>query len=70
EVGTHSLTLTVYDKSGNSVSDSVEVQVIPVSLPPEQAPEIPWMMIAIAAAGVGVVVVIGALFYMRKERTG
>lgn len=70
EVGTHTLTLTVYDKSGNSVSDSVEVQVIPVSTPPEPTPEIPWMMIGVAAAGIGVVVVIGALFYVRKRKAG
>jgi parallel beta-helix repeat protein len=70
EVGTHTLTLTVYDKSGNSVSDSVEVQVIPVSTPPEPPPEIPLIMIAIAAAGIGVVVVIGALLYVRKRRAG
>ncbi|UCE10779.1 MAG: hypothetical protein JSW61_02280, partial [Candidatus Thorarchaeota archaeon] len=67
--GTHSMTLTVYDGSGNSVSDTVVVTVIPVvpTTPPPEPLDLGVLIIVVIGAGAAVAVVV-IVFLIRKRR--
>jgi parallel beta-helix repeat protein len=68
-VGTWEFTLTVYDTSGNSVTDTVNVTVLPlIQEPPMQ--EVDWVLLIIVGAVVGAVVVVIALVYYLKKKKG
>ena len=66
--GTYEYTLRVYDKSGNSATSSANVTVIPI-VPTEQPIVTDWLLIVIigAIAG-GVIVLVGVIYYIRKNR--
>ncbi|MHA2133673.1 MAG: right-handed parallel beta-helix repeat-containing protein [Candidatus Thorarchaeota archaeon] len=68
--GTHSMTLTVYDGTGNSASDTVGVTVIPVApVPtPVQPLDLGVVIILVVGAG-GVVAVVVIVFLIRKRRS-
>lgn len=69
DVGTYGFTITVYDKTGQSASDTVNLNVLAVT--PMETPTEPvdYSMLAIVAgAGVVAVVVIAVLYYMTKRR--
>jgi hypothetical protein len=67
-VGTYEFTVTVYDMSGNSATDSLNVTVIPLVQQPD-IPMIDWVLLVIVGAVVGaVVVVVIIIYYLKKKR--
>lgn len=69
EVGTHTFTLTVYDGSGLSASDSVNVTVLPTQPTTPEQP-LDYMTLLIIGAGIGgtVLVIAGVLYYRREKQ--
>ncbi len=68
-VGNYTFTITVYDKSGRSASDTVTLNVLAVT--PTETPTEPAdysMLAIIAGAAVVAVVVIAVLYYLTKRR--
>jgi parallel beta-helix repeat protein len=69
DVGTHSFTLTVYDGSGQSASDSVNVTVLPTQpTTPEQPLDYLTVLLIGAAIGGTVLVIAGVLYYRREKQ--
>jgi parallel beta-helix repeat protein len=69
EAGNYTFTITVFDGSEHSVSDSVNVQVVPHGWTPVQ-PIDPMLLLIVGAAIAGVVVAVAAVFFIRKRRAG
>jgi len=68
EVGTHTFTLTVYDGSGLSALDSVNVTVLPLQpTTPEQPFDYLTLLIIGAGIGCTVLVIAGVLYYRREK---
>jgi hypothetical protein len=69
--GTHSFQLTIYDGSGNSATDSVDVTVVlatPEAPPPP--PPIDMGMVLLVLGGIGAIaVVIIVIYALKKKRT-
>ncbi|TXT55313.1 MAG: exported protein of unknown function [Candidatus Thorarchaeota archaeon] len=64
--GEYQLTLTVYDGSGRTASDSVNVTVLSFG---ETTPLLDWVFLLIIGAGVGgVIIIITAVLYYRKKK--
>ncbi|MHA2228955.1 MAG: right-handed parallel beta-helix repeat-containing protein, partial [Candidatus Thorarchaeota archaeon] len=69
EAGNYTFTITVFDGSDHSVTDSVNVHVIPHGWTPVQ-PIDPMLLLIVGAAIAGVVVVIAVVLFIRKRRGG
>jgi len=70
-VGEYNFTLTVWDGGQQSASDTVAVQVIPYEGWTAAPPPFDFTLIAIVGVGaVGVVVVIGVVYYLKVKKTG
>ncbi len=69
-VGSFEYSVTVFDNTGNSVTDTVNVTVIPlVQQPP--LPVIDWVLLIIIGAVVGaVIIVIFLVYFLKKKKTG
>ncbi|MHA1908566.1 MAG: right-handed parallel beta-helix repeat-containing protein [Candidatus Thorarchaeota archaeon] len=67
--GSFLFTITVYDTSGNFVSDTVNVTVIPLIQEPP-VPLIDYVLLVIIGAAVGAVVVVVAIVYYLKKKKG
>jgi parallel beta-helix repeat protein len=70
-IGTHHYVLTVYDGSGDSASDTVTVNVLPVvpattAIPP---PDYSVLIILVVGAGIAAVVIVVLFLYLKKSRT-
>ena len=68
-IGTFEFTITVFDMSGNSVTDTVNVTVIPLIQEPD-LPMVDWVLLIIIGAVVGGVIVVIALVYYLKKKKG
>ncbi|MFO7836642.1 MAG: right-handed parallel beta-helix repeat-containing protein [Candidatus Thorarchaeota archaeon] len=69
DVGTHEFTLTVFDGSGLTASDSVNVTVLPTQpTSPQQPVDLLTILIIGAAIGGAVLVIAGVLYYRREKQ--
>ena len=68
-VGSNEVSITVYDASGNSATDMVNVTVIPLIQEPP-VPMIDWTVLIIGAVVGGVIVVVAIIYYLRKKKSG
>ncbi|MDF1540468.1 MAG: NosD domain-containing protein, partial [Candidatus Thorarchaeota archaeon] len=67
--GTYEFQLTVYDKSGLSANDIVNVTVIPLQFTPPTEP-LDWGTIILVGGVIAIiVVVVGITYYIRKKKT-
>ncbi|MFW9848945.1 MAG: right-handed parallel beta-helix repeat-containing protein [Candidatus Thorarchaeota archaeon] len=67
-VGRYEFTIIVYDGSGNSATDSVNVTVIPLVQGPEYPP-VDWVLLIIIGSVIGaVIIVIVIIYYLKKKR--
>ncbi|MGY5880351.1 MAG: hypothetical protein RTV31_08870, partial [Candidatus Thorarchaeota archaeon] len=67
--GTHSFTITVYDGSGNSATDLVEVRVSAVVVTPTPPPPVDVGLLLIIVAVAGTIVVVVVVIYVLKKRS-
>ncbi|MBD3408136.1 MAG: hypothetical protein GF411_18590 [Candidatus Lokiarchaeota archaeon] len=65
-IGEYQFTLTVYDGSGRTASDSVNVTVMAFG---DQVPPLDWLLIVIIGAGIGgTLIIIAAVLHIRKKK--
>ncbi|MHA1908565.1 MAG: right-handed parallel beta-helix repeat-containing protein [Candidatus Thorarchaeota archaeon] len=67
-VGSHVFTITVYDRSGNSATDSVNVTVTPIIPIEPPVPPVDWVLLLIIGGAIGAVVVVIVIVYFLKKR--
>ncbi len=67
-VGIYEVTITVFDTSGNSATDTVNVTVLPL-IPPEIPITFDWLLVILVAVGVGAVAVVIVIIYLMKKRS-
>lgn len=67
-VGSYDFTITVYDRSGNSATDSVALTVLPVEAVIEEPPLTELVPLEVILAALGILVAVSVVFYLRKRR--
>jgi len=69
EVGEYTFTLTVWDSSGNEVSDAVNIEVLPYDgWTPEAAPP-DYTMVIIIVGAVGVIVIVVVVYFLKFKKS-
>ncbi|MHA1908564.1 MAG: hypothetical protein ACW98Y_14780, partial [Candidatus Thorarchaeota archaeon] len=68
-VGSVEVSITVFDASGNSATDTVNVTVLPLIQEP-YVPMVDWVLLLIIGSVVGAIIVVIALVYYLKKKKG